>query len=1236
MRYLSRKLLLCLAAVLVMASLAGAAFAIDTVGAFSESVSSEEAGSYAVLSSDMVSSEWCTSVESTEITALTDSKDIIVLTIPRLSITGVSGDAETKEYIAKVSYDFSVLSGSVYADSENTLTFYPQYDGTSAGTAKFYDASMNELTAYAINTNRALTAGYIVMTLTSGDSYAPFVAVRSTTGLVITADSTDLKLVAGSSDVVKLSVQNYTGNVTWEIITSSDSSSVSSRQVKSSVTSSDNGHSAVLTLTVPSTAEYRQSGGVELAATDQATGAQATIWIYYEAESQLTLTLASQLVSVDLNETITVGVNIKNAASGDLSIGTSELLWTEIAGSETSSRDLIINPYDSFLEGSIWPVNITAQDWRGRSGDKRGQASATVNVYVYRVLSLDVSPREFTITSSDIPDVTFTASDASGDLSFEVSESWAAVSGSKFVVNTIDESLQGTTQTVTVTARDDRGRAGNSRGESSLTLSVTISNDFVPALELAISPVSLMVNYNSSATAELSASNAKGAVSYSSSASWAAISGNTITVNYDSAYAGQTLTATITATDAGRTTNNTATATLSAAFDEVPDPVLPFELAISTASLTVNYGGSATATLSPSNALGEVNYSSSASWAAISGNTITVNYDSSYAGTTQSTTITGTDSGRTSDNTDRVNLSVTFGPRPDRVLELTVSKPSVSINVGGSDTVNLTLGGAESVGVAWSYVYDSVPSGASSSGNPLGLSFTNEGSTSAVLNVNPDRTAVPGDYTINISTATTSGTSTGGDGTVTITVNPPDALAITASRTSISCAEGESFTIDFSAQNELGTVSWDIVNTSWGTDDAPVILSRLATGTNVTLEGQAVTAGTYSFTVMAYDGSRTASANVSLTITEPKPVIIHSGDRIVPSRDIRPVELTQELLTALRASLGLTASDEIHSLTTENILSPVKPDALTETAMNQRGYQLAANLSRISVSESGLYAFVFTIPDEYVGFSMNDLAIFSTVLESNGATVSAFYASALGADGLNEGDLLGTDGRMLTNAASDLMAVVELDAGTTSGTFFGSIVIPPQQGKQLPELQISVITQESFDEILPQLRQEVSYDTNYDILPLRLEHIGVAQEATEETKQAASQQKLELKYKLNSISVDVTANYVFEITLPDEYVGIPLEELKLMVAEQPQMSSAGFSAAADPFIYLEVTQLTDNKVLGVVLATAGQSFSMFLCKLIIALVLGGCETGSASYAGYGIIALVGAVILLGSKMLRRK
>ena len=111
---------------------------------------------------------------------------------------------------------------------------------------------------------------------------------------------------------------------------------------------------------------------------------------------------------------------------------------------------------------------------------------------------------------------------------------------------------------------------------------------------------------------------------------------------------------------------------------------------------------------------------------------------------------------------------------------------------------------------------------------------------------------------------------------------------------------------------------------------------------------------------------------------------------------------------------------------------------------------------------------------------------------------------------------------------------------------------------------------------------------------------------------------------------------MFEITLPDEYVGIPLEELKLMVSEQPQMSSAGFSAAADPFIYLEVTQLTGNKVLGVVLATAGQSFSMFLCKLITAILLGGCEAGSASYAGYGVIALAGAALIMGTKIFRRR
>ena len=61
-----------------------------------------------------------------------------------------------------------------------------------------------------------------------------------------------------------------------------------------------------------------------------------------------------------------------------------------------------------------------------------------------------------------------------------------------------------------------------------------------------------------------------------------------------------------------------------------------------------------------------------------------------------------------------------------------------------------------------------------------------------------------------------------------------------------------------------------------------------------------------------------------------------------------------------------------------------------------------------------------------------------------------------------------------------------------------------------------------------------------------------------------------------------------------------------------------------------------EKLVAIAFLQAGTPFSVYLGKLLIMLLLGGCETGSASYAGYGIIALAGVVILLGARMLKRR
>ena len=1136
MRYLSRKLFMCAIGILLVAFTASVSFA-DKKGDYSISVSPSDAGSYSVLDSSMMSGNTSLWVDDTSLVSI---DEYVVMTMNEFTMAGTSD-----QYIISVSYDFSVISGSLYANTSTPLTFYSDYVTKTVGTADFQNMTATNINS-VINSSDKTLSGYLVLTLAEGTTYRPAVVVN-TGEFSISPVSADMHLVTGSSDTLAFEAQNYSGSVVWEVI---DYSSSYYYPVTTSIASSDSGHSAVLTFKVPASADFGQEGYIEVIATDQSTGAWASSFIDYDVGPQVTLTPSVSLISVDLDSTARIGLTVTGIYSGDAVYSTSEELWTSFEDSDNYTMDFVISPYARFLEGGTWPVDISVWDDRWLSGDERGQASATINVYIYGPLSLDVSSTEFTISSNDVPEVTFTAENASGDLSFEVSESWATVSDSKFVVNSIDQSLYGTTQTVTVTAKDDRGRAGNSRGEASVTLSVTISNDFVSALELTVSPASLTVEQNESATAALSASNVLGTVSYTSSVSWLTISENTITVNYNSSYAGTTQTATITATDSGRTSDNTATVELSVTFvaDTIPD---------------------------------------------------------------------------------------------DYELSLSISTSSLVITAGSEENVNLTLSGAGSTGVNWSYRYDDLPSGVNALDNPLGLAFSDETSASAILSINPNNSALPGEYTVHIYTETTSGTSTGGDAVIIVNVRAvSEAFSITPSSTSETFAEGDSLTIDFSAQNAQGTVSWDITNTSWETGNEPIIYSLPDTGTSVTLEVMALTAGTHSFTVMAYDGTSWASANVSLIITVP--VVPDKGGTsktpradIAPLIDIRPANLTPEVMATLRATLGLTASDEIRTLTNENILDPVSPDIFTETAMNQLGYQLAASLSRIAVTEGGLYAFVFDVPSEYVGFSMNDLAVFSKVLGSYGYVSSGFYASAVSDYGLVKGNLLGTDGMALTNSVSEMLAVIDLEPNTESGTFFGSVVIP--DGNRLPELSISTITQESFDELLPEL-ELVSRDTTLPILRLEERHIGDPEEATEEVRQEAARNNYELAYKLNAISVDVTGYYVFEVNLPDEFTGMSTEEWRLMIVNQ---AKAQVSAAADPFTYFEVVRILGddsavNKALAMVLAQAGQSATMYLLKIIIALLLGGCETGSASYVGYGIIALAGAAIILGTRIFRRR
>ena len=114
------------------------------------------------------------------------------------------------------------MGGSVYANADTPLTYYSDYMTKTEGTADFQGL------------------------------YRPAVVVN-TGEFSISPVSFDMELVKASSGTLALEVQNYSGNVAWDIIDTSDDNS--SYPVRTRITSSDNGHKASLTFPVPRSAD---------------------------------------------------------------------------------------------------------------------------------------------------------------------------------------------------------------------------------------------------------------------------------------------------------------------------------------------------------------------------------------------------------------------------------------------------------------------------------------------------------------------------------------------------------------------------------------------------------------------------------------------------------------------------------------------------------------------------------------------------------------------------------------------------------------------------------------------------------------------------------------------------------------------------------------------------------------------------------------------------------------------
>ncbi len=133
-------------------------------------------------------------------------------------------------------------------------------------------------------------------------------------------------------------------------------------------------------------------------------------------------------------------------------------------------------------------------------------------------------------------------------------------------------------------------------------------------------------------------------------------------------------------------------------------------------------------------------------------------------------------------------------------------------------------------------------------------------------------------------------------------------------------------------------------------------------------------------------------------------------------------------------------------------------------------------------------------------------------------------------------------------------------------------------------------------------------------------NIGQTSDPTDEMTQAVQSDSHEIIGALNALSVDKTGWYVMKISLSDELFaevqGMKTSDLKMYAipAANSQVNASVINGIMNTW---ELLSLTGEKIdtigvrelLMVGVLEAGQSFSMFLAKLLIAILAGGCTTG---------------------------
>lgn len=392
-------------------------------------------------------------------------------------------------------------------------------------------------------------------------------------------------------------------------------------------------------------------------------------------------------------------------------------------------------------------------------------------------------------------------------------------------------------------------------------------------------------------------------------------------------------------------------------------------------------------------------------------------------------------------------------------------------------------------------------------------------------------------------------------------------------------------------------------------------------------------------------------------------------NRIIPDISaLRQVNITEALSDRLSALFGGRSGRVQSIMNNPNVIlntdeRTLSPEELEE--LSQRNEQVMLVLPGVTVSEEGIYVLGIDLEGRAEpGALINTL---STTRSISAAAYDSHFSGPLDEEGNPLQTYTAPNGNEYYIIPQNRYFIAALDL--QPGDSWQGIIASPS-GLQVVEIEPVApeeLTDDTIDNLVQAIeemlqrpevieniinrnilsrdilsRDIVSADINY----LSEAYITPPQEPTPAMEQAVRDEGYNIAAKLNTIRVPESGFYVVKITIPEDTFsdldGTAVGRVRVFALNDTEAGSSGLEVRSsiingivNTFELLslsgeKIEQIGARELLMIGLLEAGESFSVYLAKILIALLMGGCNQGM------GLLYLASAVMVFVLLRRRRK